>query len=94
MIVTEQGAMRRRRVRDGYRRRPANRRLPLQILRTSLARLMIDRYGDDASTQAAMQGNMSLAKGDLSGLVAWLKVIIVTFKAKQPYARFLSEHNH
>ena len=38
-------------------------------------RLMIRRYGTDAVSQAAMQGNAMLARGDLHGLKAWLKVI-------------------
>jgi hypothetical protein len=48
----------------------------LEFLRRRLARLMIRRYGAAAVNQAAMQGNASLAKGDVSGLMAWLKVII------------------
>ena len=37
---------------------------------------MIQRYGVNAALQAAMQGNASLASGDVGGLKAWLKVIV------------------
>jgi hypothetical protein len=67
--------MRRRRVPSRLNARPRDRRLPLEILRLRLARLMIERYGADAVTQAAMQSSALLAKGDMEGRNAWLKVI-------------------
>jgi hypothetical protein len=37
---------------------------------------MIERYGASAVLQAAIQGNASLASGDVGGLKAWLKAIV------------------
>jgi hypothetical protein len=36
------------------------------------------------ATRAAMQGNASLAKGDVNGLMAWLKVIVVIDQLQAP----------
>jgi hypothetical protein len=48
----------------------------LEIVRQRLARLMIEHYGASAAIQAAIQGNADLAKGDVKGLEAWLKVVV------------------
>ena len=84
MTAGDHGARRRSR---GRRRRllhPRDRPLPLEILRRRLARLMIERYGVDAVTQAAMQGNILLAKGDVKGLKARLMVIVTIERLQAP----------
>jgi hypothetical protein len=64
-----------RRARRSLRRRMSAPRHdhPLAI---RLAKMMIARYGADAIVQAVRQGNALLAKGDVDGLMAWLKVVI------------------
>ena len=75
---------RRRRLRR--RREPCKRPVPLSVLRQRLARLMIRRYGANAVLQAAIQGNASLAGGNIGGLKAWLEVIVAIerLQAKAP----------
>jgi hypothetical protein len=48
--------------------------------------LIIRRYGDDATAQAAMRGDDLLAQGDLDGLLVWMAIIkaIERLQAKTP----------
>jgi len=69
--------MGRARGRRSVRHYPCKRPVPLSVMRHRLARLMISRYGTHAVLQAARHGNASLATGDLGGLKAWLRVIVV-----------------
>lgn len=66
--------MRRRRARGRRSARPRDRQLAAALV--SLAEAMIDRYDGGAIIQAAIEGNALLGKGDVDGLMAWLKVIV------------------
>ena len=47
----------------------------IDIYRT--ANLLIERYGDDASTHAAMSADAMMKKGDLDGYAVWRLIIKV-----------------
>ncbi len=39
------------------------------------AKLLIDQHGEDAGLEAAMRADAMLAKGDLDGKRAWLRIM-------------------
>ena len=39
------------------------------------AKLLIDRHGDDAVIEAAMQADKMLEQGDLDGLATWNRIL-------------------
>ncbi len=45
----------------------------IDIFRSAIS--LIDQHGEDATTHAAMQADAMLAKGDMDGKRAWLRIL-------------------